>query len=110
MSYIPDRGDIVWLNFYPSAGREIMKRRPALVLSRQVFNRQVKLAIVVPITSRIRGISLEVVLPDKVNIRGAILAHQIQTVDFIEREAELIEKVPNECTDKVTEIAQVLIK
>ncbi len=87
-----------------------MKRRPALVLSRHAFNQQVKLAIVVPITSRIRGISLEVVLPDRVNTRGAILAHQIQTVDFLERAAEFIEKVPTACTDKVTHIAQVLIK
>jgi len=38
MSYIPERGDIIWLNFDPSSGREIIKRRPAYVISRKVFN------------------------------------------------------------------------
>ena len=51
MAYVPDQGDIVWLDFNPSSGKEIMKRRPAFVISRKAFNNHTGLAIVAPITS-----------------------------------------------------------
>ena len=53
--YIPDRGDLVWLNFDPSTGREQQGRRPAIVLSRLVYNRASDLATMVPITSKRKG-------------------------------------------------------
>ena len=52
--YVPDKGDIVSLSFDPSAGNEIMKRRPALVISRQAFNEHTGFAIVAPITSTVQ--------------------------------------------------------
>ena len=61
--YIPDKGDIVFLNFDPSAGKEIMKRRPAFVISRKIFNEHTGFAVVAPITSKKRGMKLEVILP-----------------------------------------------
>ena len=66
MAYIPEQGDIVLLSFDPSSGKEIMKRRPAYVISRKIFNEHTELAIVAPISSTVRGIKLEVVLPDKI--------------------------------------------
>lgn len=60
-SRVPDRGHIAWFNFEPSVGREIIKRRPAIVLSRRKFNQHTGLVIVAPITSRVRKIMLEVV-------------------------------------------------
>ena len=66
MKYIPSKGDIISLNSYcgpnPSAGNEIMKQRPALVISRKEFNQHTQFAIVAPITSTKRGMALEVVL------------------------------------------------
>ena len=59
--YIPDKGDIVSINFNPSAGKEIMKRRPAFVISRIAFNKHTGFAVVAPITSTIRNMQLEVV-------------------------------------------------
>ena len=56
--YIPDKGDIIWLNFEPSAGKEITKRRPAFVIYRKAFNEHTGFAIVAPITSTVRGIRL----------------------------------------------------
>jgi mRNA interferase MazF/mRNA interferase ChpB len=52
--YIPERGDLIWLDFDPSSGKEIMKRRPAFVISRKQFNTHLGLAIVAPITSQNR--------------------------------------------------------
>lgn len=52
MSYVPDRGDVVWLSFDPQSGREQAGRRPALVLSPRAYNQRTSLAILCPITSR----------------------------------------------------------
>ena len=75
MTYIPDKGDIVWFNFDPSSGKEIMKRRPAFVISREAFNEHTGFVIVAPITSTVRGIKLEVIFPDEVSTEGAVLIH-----------------------------------
>ncbi len=37
-SYIPDRNDIVYLDFEPTKGKEIGKHRPALILSTKIYN------------------------------------------------------------------------
>lgn len=107
--YIPDKGDIVWLNFEPSTGKEITKRRPALVISRKAFNEHTGFAIMAPITSTVRGIRLEVEL-EGVETEGAILVYQMKSLDFENRDMELIEKAPPATTNKVTELAQVITK
>ena len=107
--YIPDKGDIVSLNFDPSSGREIMKRRPAFVISREMFNEHTGFAIVAPITSTIRKMKLEVVLPDEYSTKGSVLIHQLKSLDFKERQIELIEKAEESTTQKVTELAKVII-
>ncbi len=101
MSYIPEQGDIIWLNFDPSSGKEMIKRRPAYVISRKLLNQHTGLAIVAPITSTIRGIKLEVVLDAKQQTQGAILVHQLKSLDFVEREAEFIESSPQQVIDAV---------
>tara|TARA_R110002074_G_scaffold65748_1_gene156059 strand:- start:36 stop:368 length:333 start_codon:yes stop_codon:yes gene_type:complete len=110
MSYIPDQGDIIWLNFDPSAGIEMMKRRPALVLSKEVLNEHVGLAIVSPITSTVRGINLEVVLPEKLKTKGAVLVYQLRSVDYEDRQCEFIERIPNQALKQVLNIAQILVQ
>lgn len=107
--YIPDKGDIVLLSFDPSAGKEIMKRRPAFVISRRLFNERTGFSIVAPITSTIRKIKLEVILPDTTKTNGSILVHQMKSLDFENREIEFIEKGPDNITQKVTELAKVII-
>jgi len=107
--YIPDKGDIVSLNFDPSSGREIMKRRPAFVISRKMFNEHTGFAVVAPITSTIRKMKLEVVLPDESTINGSILIHQMKSLDFKDRQIKLIEKATDSTTQKVTDLAKVII-
>ena len=58
--YIPDRGDIIYIDFDPASGREIQKRRPALVMSAQLLSRQTGFVLVCPITSTRRGNNAEV--------------------------------------------------
>jgi len=47
-TYHPDRGDLIEMNFHPAAGREIDKRRPAIVLSPIAYNRTSGLCLAVP--------------------------------------------------------------
>ena len=110
MIYIPEQGDIIWLDFNPSCGKEIMKRRPAFVISRKAFNEHTKMAIVAPITSTIRGIKLEVVLPAETQTDGAVLVHQLKSIDFIQRNAAFIEKPPANIVEQVSSIAQLLVR
>jgi mRNA-degrading endonuclease toxin of MazEF toxin-antitoxin module len=107
--YIPEKGDIVWLNFDPSIGSEIIKRRPAFVISRLAFNSHTDLAIVAPITSRVRGIKLEVVLPDELNTQGAVLVYQLKALDFMGRDICFIEKAPAKTTEMITNLAKLII-
>ncbi len=109
MSYVPDQGDIITLSFDPGAGHEIMKRRPAIVISKKIFNQHTGLAVVAPITSTIRNIRLEVVLPKQCSIQGAILVHQLKSFDFEARDAELVEKSPASVIRRVIEIARVIV-
>jgi len=107
--YIPDKGDIVSLNFDPSAGKEIMKRRPAFVISQKLFNEHTGFAVVAPITSRVRKMKLEVVLPDEALTKGSVLIHQMKSLDFDNRQVELIEKASETTIKKVIELAKVII-
>ena len=107
--YIPDKGDIVSLSFDPSAGNEIMKRRPALVISRQVFNEHTGFAIVAPITSTVRGMALEVVL-NGTSTQGVVLVHQLRSLDVESRGIEFIEKAPAPITTRATELAITIIR
>ncbi|PHM59774.1 type II toxin-antitoxin system PemK/MazF family toxin [Xenorhabdus sp. KK7.4] len=107
--YVPEKGDIVSLDFDPSAGKEIMKRRPAFVLSRKMFNEHTGFAIVAPITSMKRGMNMEVILPKDLSTQGAILIHQIKSLDFANRQIKFIEKAPQDIIEKVSEIAKVII-
>ncbi len=91
--YIPKRGDIVWTDFDPAAGHEQMGRRPAIVLSPLAFNKKILLALVAPITSRVRGHGFEVALRGK-KTSGVVLCHQVKTIDFVERGLQFAEKAP----------------
>lgn len=109
MSYVPGQGDIVYLNFDPSAGKEIMKRRPAIVVSRKVFNDHTGFAVVAPITSKKRNIKLEIEMPDDYQIQGAILAHQIKSVDFKAREIEFVECCSIDLIKKLSDMVKLIV-
>jgi mRNA interferase MazF len=92
VKYLPDRGDVIWLDFDPQKGKEIKKRRPALVLSLKSYNAKVGLALVTPITSKIKGYPFEVKFSDSQMGSGAVLADQIRSLDWKVRRAEKITK------------------
>jgi mRNA interferase MazF len=83
--YIPDAGDLIWTDFDPTKGREQAGRRPGLVVSSSVFSENTGLAVVCPITSRVRPFPTSVVLPSGLPINGEILTSHIRSIDTTPR-------------------------
>jgi mRNA interferase MazF len=100
-SYIPDQGDLIWLNFAPQTGREQSGIRPALVLSPKSYNSLAGLAILCPITSKIKGYPFEVVLRNQKKVSGAILGDQIKNLDWRSRGAKFIAKAAPDIMDEL---------
>lgn len=99
--YVPERGDIVWLQFNPQAGHEQAGHRPALVISPKSYNQKVGLALFCPITSNIKGYPFEVVFPEEHKVSGAILSDQIKNLDWRKRNAKRLARAPKEVVDEV---------
>jgi mRNA interferase MazF len=91
--YIPRKGDVIALTFDPQSGHEQRGRRPALVLSNDLFNRHVGLCIACPITNRRRDHPFHVALPDDEPVTGFIMVEQVKSIDFRSRRAKRIGKV-----------------
>jgi len=96
-SYVPKRGDIIRLDFDPSAGHEQQGTRPALVLSPEAFNR-FGIALACPVTrggAFARGKAWTVALAGTgLTTDGVVLCNQVRTVDWKAHRAQFIEAVP----------------
>lgn len=86
--YVPSRGDIIWLDFEPTKGKEIGKYRPTLVLSSEQHNRQTGLVICCPISTSIRGKPTEVAVGN-LDQPSVVAANLVQTLDWKQRKAKL---------------------
>ena len=107
-AYVPDRGDIIWTDFDPQAGREQAGRRPALVLSPQVYQKAAGLMICVPITSMAKGYPFEVPVAGK-KIAGVALADHVKNLDWRARGAIFIERAAPAALAEVQDHVQQLI-
>ena len=103
-TYVPQRGDAVWITLTPQAGHEQSGRRPAVVLSPGTYNARVGLALLCPITNQIKGYPFEVMIPTGLQVSGAVLADQVKSLDWQARQAEFI------CTLQPHTIGEVLQK
>lgn len=93
-NYIPDRGDVVWIDMHPQADHEQAGRRPAIVLSPSSYNAKVGLALFCPVTNQIKGYPFEVTIPSGLEVTGAILSDQVKSLDWKIRNTEFNDKVP----------------
>lgn len=107
LSYFPERGDIVWIDFDPSQGSEIKKTRPALIISPLGYNKKVGLALLCPITNKKKGYPFEVEIKQssQQEITGVILSDQIKSLDWQARNVRFEGKAPprvmTEVMDKI---------
>lgn len=107
-AYIPEPGDIVWLEFNPQAGHEQAGHRPALVLSKRAYNEKTGLGIFCPITSKVKGYPFEVSLKGK-KISGAILSDQVKSLDWRARNVTFVEKSGEAVLKEVVSKVMVVI-
>lgn len=106
--YIPDEGDVLWIDFSPQAGCEQKGHRRAIVVSPMSHN-QKGLVFVCPITTKVKGYSFEVPLPTNLDTVGVILVNHIKSLDWKERGAKFIEKVNPETLYEIKNILNCLI-
>jgi mRNA interferase MazF len=85
-NYVPDQGDLVWLEFDPQSGHEQKGRRPALVLSPASYNQKVGLMLCCPITTKATGYPFEVEVNTK-EVIGVVLSDQVKSLDWRARNA-----------------------
>lgn len=109
-NYVPKQGDIVLLNFDPQAGKEQAHIRPALVISPEVYNAKVGLAICCPITSKIKGYPFEVQLPAGLKTRGVILSDHVKNLDWQSRGAKFVELIDQNTLVSVLDKLNILLK
>ena len=106
--YVPRAGDIVWINFDPRVGREQGKRRPALVLTDESYNRASGLAIVCAVTSRRKSYPFE--LPAVIDkIEGAVLVDHIKSFDWAARKVTFHSKGDPQLLVRVRAYLEVLL-
>lgn len=98
--YIPDRNDIVWLDFEPTKGKEIGKYRPVLVLSSKQYNKQTGLLICCPISTSIRGAATEVPV-SSLDKPSVVASNLLQTLSWKERKAAFIAKAETSVMEQV---------
>lgn len=107
--YVPDRGDIVWLQFNPQAGHEQAGHRPALVISPRAYNARVGLALFCPVTAQVKGYPFEVILPSGLEAQGAILSDQVKSLDWRERKVKRVCTVPTETLKETVALILALV-
>lgn len=106
--YVPEAGDIVMMDFDPQVGREQAKRRPALVLTDQRYNRASGLFVVCPVTSKRKPYPFALpVIVDQ--IEGAVLVDQLKCLDWAGRNAKFHSKAQPALVHKVRQYIGVLL-
>lgn len=108
-NYIPQRGDVVMINFEPQKGVEIQKRRPAVVLSPFTFNRAQKVAVVCPITRTKRKSEFQVGVPTELDVEGFIRTDQFTTLNWKAGKARYLCYLPDDTVDEVCDIVQEIV-
>ncbi len=107
--YLPKKGDLITLTFDPQAGYKRKGRRPALVISNDLFNRHTGLIIVCPITNTQRSTPFHIALTPDVSVSGFVMVDQVKSIDFVARKAKFVEKIPEDLLDEALSILDACI-
>ncbi len=108
--YVPERGDVVWIDFSPPSGHEQGGKRPALVISPLPYHLKSAIALMCPITSKMKGLPFEVPIPEGHDFRGVVLVNHVKSIDWKRRGVTLKGKLPTEIVNDVLERLMTLIE
>jgi mRNA interferase MazF len=108
--YVPKKGDFITLSFDPQAGHEQKGRRPALVVSNDLFNRHTGLAIVCPITNTDRRFPFHLAVPAVSSLTGFVMVEQVKSIDYATRGARFVRRAPDEFLEDVLDLIDACIR
>ena len=108
-AYVPRKGHFVAVTFDPQSGHEQRGRRPALVVSNDLFNRHTGLCIACPITNTRRDYPFHVSIPDGQDVTGFVMAEQVKSIDFRSRKVKRIGHAPEPVLQEVLSILDACI-
>jgi mRNA interferase MazF len=108
-AYVPRKGDFVALTFDPPSGHEQRGRRPALVVSNDLFNRHTGLCIACPVTNSRRDYPFHVAIPDDCDVTGVVMVEQVKSVDFRARNVKRIGPAPDAVLEEVLSLLDACI-
>ncbi len=109
-AYVPEKGDFITLSFDPQTGHEQKGRRPALIISNNLFNQATGLAIACPITNTDRRIPFHLPVPTASSLTGFVMVEQVKSIDYRARNARFVEKAASEIVEDVIALVDVCIK
>ena len=107
--YVPRKGDFLVLTFDPQAGHEQRGRRPALVVSNDLFNKHTGLCIACPVTTTRRDYPFHVAIPEGQDVTGFVMVEQVKSIDFRSRKAKRIGRAPAQVLDETLSILDACI-
>ena len=110
MAYAPRRGDVINIDLSPQVGHEQAGYRPALVLSSDIYNRRVGLAIVCPLSNQSKGYIFEMPIPAGIGVTGVVIADQAKSVDWQGRSVAFRCEMPAFVVSKVLDRVISLIE
>lgn len=103
-AYIPRKGDFVAVTFDPRSGHEQRGRRPAIVVSNDLFNKRTGLCIACPITTTQRDYPFHVSIPPGQGVTGFIMVEQVKSIDYRSRNVKRIGGAPEPVLQEVLSI------
>ena len=108
-AYVPRKGDLVAVTFDPQSGHEQRGRRPALVVSNDLFNKATGFCIACPVTNTRRDYPFHVSIPDGQDVTGVVMVEQVKSVDFRSRSVKRIGAGPDAVLEEVLSILDACI-
>jgi mRNA interferase MazF len=104
-----NQGDIIWVDFDPTKGREQAGYRPAVVISQTAYNNKRNMIFICPITNSIKPLRFRVLLDDRTETQGDVLCEQVRVIDLLARKCKIIEQLPKDLLRQVLEAVSVII-
>jgi len=108
-AYVPRKGDFIAVTFDAQAGLEQRGRRPALVVSNDLFNRHTGLCIACPITNARRDFPFHVSIPEGQAVTGVVMVEQVKSIDFRSRHAKRIGAAPEQVLQEALSLLDACI-
>lgn len=110
---MPKNGDIIYIDFNPSAGVEIQKRRPAVVVSNNQLMMTSPFVWVVPIShGKFNGhdYPLHVDLDKRTKIDGTVYTEQLKSFDYEQRDWQFVERIPRDLKEEIQNKIRLVIQ